>query len=112
MACYGVASNVEKLQTATGTKDKIAQHWIEILLRKAREIKAQPNPDKKTAKELVNEIFDWFKAQPGEKFNPLLLLDSNAHFLNRYYSKISYNVDLQVSIHRRTLQLRFFTQFY
>ena len=31
-ACYGVASNVEKLQTATGTKDKIAQHWIEILL--------------------------------------------------------------------------------
>jgi hypothetical protein len=34
---------VEHLQTATGTKDKIAQHWIEILLKKAQEMKAN-NP--------------------------------------------------------------------
>ena len=41
MACYGVASNVKKLLTVTGTKDKFAQHWIEIRLEKAHKMKAQ-----------------------------------------------------------------------
>ena len=54
MACYGVASNVKKLLTVTGTKDKFAQHWIEIHLEKAHEMKAQPNPEKKTKKELAD----------------------------------------------------------
>jgi hypothetical protein len=35
----GYGKPVEKLQTATGTKDKIAQHWIEILLERARQLK-------------------------------------------------------------------------
>ncbi|KAJ7439792.1 hypothetical protein FB451DRAFT_1191987, partial [Mycena latifolia] len=32
-----VAARVEALQTASGTKDKIAQHWIDILIQKAHQ---------------------------------------------------------------------------
>ena len=37
---WGFSTPVEHLQTTTGTKDKIAQHWIKILLKKAQEMKA------------------------------------------------------------------------
>ena len=36
LAMWGYSEPVKKLQTATGTKDKITQHWIEIHLAKAR----------------------------------------------------------------------------
>jgi hypothetical protein len=111
-ACYGVASNVEKLQTATGTKDKIAQYWIEILLQKAREKKTQPNPEKKSPKQLAEELYEWFKDQPGEKLNPLLLLQSDSHFFDVLYCQISDLVKFQASIPLRTLRLRSSTRFY
>ncbi|KAJ7792622.1 hypothetical protein B0H14DRAFT_3094163 [Mycena olivaceomarginata] len=37
-ACRGVATAVEVLQTESGVKDKIAMHWIEQLIEKARAI--------------------------------------------------------------------------
>jgi hypothetical protein len=39
-ACLGVQDAVEKLQTVIGIKNKIAQHWIDILVVKAREKQA------------------------------------------------------------------------
>ncbi len=38
-AAHGVAQDVSNMQTETGTKDKITQHWIDILLEKAKEMK-------------------------------------------------------------------------
>src|SRR5882762_5421010 len=73
MAMRGFSTPIENLQTATGTKDKIAQHWIEILLKKAREMKAG-NPGRSTD-EIAAVLAQWFKEQPGDKINPLLLLE-------------------------------------
>jgi hypothetical protein len=76
MAMRGFSTPIENLQTATGTKDKIAQHWIEILLKKARQMKAD-DPSHSTD-EIAAELAQWFKEQPGDKVNPLLLLESKA----------------------------------
>lgn len=46
-AMTGKSTHVEKLSTATGTKDKIAQPWIDKLILKSREPKAA-NPSRKT----------------------------------------------------------------
>jgi hypothetical protein len=74
-AMRGFSTPVEHLQTATGTKDKIAQHWIEILLKKAREMKA--NSPGRSPDEIAAELAEWYENQPGDKMNPLLLLESN-----------------------------------
>lgn len=43
-AMYGIDKSVSDMQTALGIKDKVAQHWIEQLLAKAKELKrAQPD---------------------------------------------------------------------
>ena len=65
----------KKLQTATGAKDKIAQHWIDILLVKARKMKAE-NPGN-SIDEIAKELREWHEVQPGDKMNPLLLLVSD-----------------------------------
>ena len=69
----GVASKVEDMQTASGIKDKIAQHWIERLIAKARKIKSEHLGH--SDEELVSEVNKWYKDQPGDKINPLLFLD-------------------------------------
>ncbi|THV06317.1 hypothetical protein K435DRAFT_645468 [Dendrothele bispora CBS 962.96] len=70
VAMTGIASRVEELQTQTGTKDKVTEHWIGILLTCARELlDADPGKSKDT---LVNELTEWLDAQPGDKMNPLL----------------------------------------
>jgi hypothetical protein len=73
----GFSTPVENLQTATGTKDKIAQHWIEILLKKAQEMKADGRG--RSTDEIAAELAEWFKEQPGDKINPLLLLEGRFH---------------------------------
>ncbi|KAG8914101.1 hypothetical protein FRC01_004225 [Tulasnella sp. 417] len=40
LACRGVEARVEEYQTATGTKDKILQHWIPVILAKSKEVYA------------------------------------------------------------------------
>jgi hypothetical protein len=69
-ATFGVAATVKKMQTDTGVKDKIAQHWIEILLKKSHQM-AKDNPSS-TASENSVFLLQWLNAQPGDKINPLL----------------------------------------
>ncbi|KAJ6600335.1 hypothetical protein DFH09DRAFT_1497797 [Mycena vulgaris] len=70
LAMYGVESPIKKLQTATGVKDKVAQYWIEILLEKARKMKA--DDPSKSVDDIAEELRIWLAAQPGDKLNPLL----------------------------------------
>ncbi|KAJ6456980.1 hypothetical protein C8R45DRAFT_1064760 [Mycena sanguinolenta] len=78
LATYGVASRVEALQTSTGTKDKIAQHWIDILIQKSREVQAaSPNRD---VEEISTELLIWLNKQTDEPYNPLLDLPYAQYF--------------------------------
>ena len=70
LACYGVEKPILEMQTATGTKDKIAQHWIDILLKKSREMKSS-NPGR-SSESIAEELREWLKSEPGDKMNPLL----------------------------------------
>ncbi|KAJ6624719.1 hypothetical protein B0H10DRAFT_2162124 [Mycena sp. CBHHK59/15] len=70
LAMYGIEAPIKKLQTATGVKDKIAQHWIERLLSKARQMKAD-HPGR-IAEAIAEELRLWLTALSGEKMNPLL----------------------------------------
>ncbi|KAJ7753276.1 hypothetical protein B0H16DRAFT_1459575 [Mycena metata] len=70
LATYGVASHVKALQTTTGTKDKIPQHWIDILIPKAREMHAA-SPGR-PIDEISNELLVWLAAQTDQAYNPLL----------------------------------------
>jgi hypothetical protein len=74
---HGVAKHVEQMQTETGTKDKFAQRWIDILVEKARRMKSENR--EKSREEIATELLAWYQAQPGDKFNPLLSLDSKFH---------------------------------
>ncbi|KAJ7847525.1 hypothetical protein B0H13DRAFT_2255356 [Mycena leptocephala] len=70
LAMYGVEAPISKLQTATGVKDKVAQYWIDILLEKARQMKAD-NPGHSPAS-IADDLQKWLDEQPGDKVNPLL----------------------------------------
>ncbi|KAJ7266016.1 hypothetical protein C8J57DRAFT_1436108 [Mycena rebaudengoi] len=70
LAMYGVEAPISRLQTATGVKDKVAQHWIDLLLEKARKMKAD-SPGR-SADSIAEELKVWFSEQPGDKVNPLL----------------------------------------
>ncbi|KAF4584014.1 hypothetical protein EYR40_002512 [Pleurotus pulmonarius] len=69
-AMYGVEKPILDMQTATGTKDKIAQYWIDILLTKSREMKSH-SPGR-LPEDIATELQAWLAEQPGEKMNPLL----------------------------------------
>ncbi|TRM55333.1 hypothetical protein BD626DRAFT_444655 [Schizophyllum amplum] len=69
-AMLGVDATVKQMQTASGTKDKVTQHWIGLLLSKASDMKKadpQRSPD-----DIVTELRVWLDGQPGDKMNPLL----------------------------------------
>ncbi|KAJ7825594.1 hypothetical protein B0H13DRAFT_1918579, partial [Mycena leptocephala] len=70
LATYGVASRVDALQTSTGTKDKIAQHWIDILIEKSREMQA--STPGRSVDEISNELLVWLAEETDEPYNPLL----------------------------------------
>ncbi|KAJ3859601.1 hypothetical protein EV359DRAFT_75548 [Lentinula novae-zelandiae] len=69
-ATLGVKSEITEMQRATGTKDKVAQHWIDILLEKSIKMKKE-NPSI-SADELTATLEAWLDNQPGDKVNPLL----------------------------------------
>ncbi|KAJ7133713.1 hypothetical protein C8R43DRAFT_895024 [Mycena crocata] len=70
LATYGVAAPVIALQTATGTKDKIAQHWIDILIPKAREMHAET--PSRSVDDISNALLAWLNEQTDQPYNPLL----------------------------------------
>ncbi|KAJ6618047.1 hypothetical protein B0H10DRAFT_1796088, partial [Mycena sp. CBHHK59/15] len=70
LATYGVAARVDALQTALGTKDKIAQHWIEILIQKSREMQAK-TPGR-LVDDISTELLIWLAEQTDQPYNPLL----------------------------------------
>lgn len=51
---FGINKHVEEMQTATGTKDKVMQYWIEQLLSKAKSMR-NDNPNL-TPEEIVNDL--------------------------------------------------------
>lgn len=79
-ATQGNKDAVRQMQTNTGTKDKVAQYWIDILLKKAKIFKCE-NPDK-SQDEITMELLGWLRDQPGDKVNPLLGIASNTLFLS------------------------------
>ncbi|KAJ7834766.1 hypothetical protein B0H14DRAFT_3087587 [Mycena olivaceomarginata] len=69
-AMFGDKKGVEDLQRNTGTKDKITQYWIELLLKKASEMRLEvPHRSKE---DIASELQTWLDQQKGDKFNPLL----------------------------------------
>ncbi|KAF8144015.1 hypothetical protein K438DRAFT_2103021 [Mycena galopus ATCC 62051] len=92
-ACRGVANAVEVLQTESGVKDKIAMHWIEQLIEKAREINQErvfnrdtrdprlndskiKGPARETIKQelldrIQEELFAWVIIQPPDRYAKL-----------------------------------------
>ncbi|KAJ7867198.1 hypothetical protein B0H14DRAFT_3084134 [Mycena olivaceomarginata] len=61
---------VEDLQRNTGTKDKITQYWIELLLKKASEMRLEV--PRRSKEDIASELQTWLDQQKGDKFNPLL----------------------------------------
>ncbi|EJD51246.1 hypothetical protein AURDEDRAFT_57358 [Auricularia subglabra TFB-10046 SS5] len=72
LAKTGIESDVKAHQTRTGVKDRIAQHWIDRLIARARELKN--GPQARTEEEIVDELTAWLKTQTGEHeaYNVLL----------------------------------------
>ncbi|EJD41826.1 hypothetical protein AURDEDRAFT_37812, partial [Auricularia subglabra TFB-10046 SS5] len=72
LAKTGVESAVTALQTKTGVKDRIAQHWIDLLIARARQLKSGPRA--LSDEEIVIELSEWLKEQTGEHeaYNVLL----------------------------------------
>ncbi|KAJ7483006.1 hypothetical protein B0H11DRAFT_1862828 [Mycena galericulata] len=70
LATLGIAAHVEALQTASGTKDKIAQHWIDILIQKSREMQAEMPG--RLVDDISTELLIWLAQQTDQPYNPLL----------------------------------------
>ncbi|CDO77297.1 hypothetical protein BN946_scf184753.g47, partial [Trametes cinnabarina] len=112
-ACLGVQDAVDSLQTKTGVKDKIAQHWINILVPMARERQQLRLYDaqhkdarlrdmhlrqderrvvhKDIKKEIQSELFTWLISQPEHTYAmlpPLSRVDKYAwHKTNTEWDK-------------------------
>ncbi|KAK6975043.1 hypothetical protein R3P38DRAFT_2582879 [Favolaschia claudopus] len=66
----GNAKAITEHQRSTGTKDKTTQHWIDILLEKAKAMKLADSA--RSDEDIADELEAWLKSQPGDKMNPLL----------------------------------------
>ncbi|KAF5372390.1 hypothetical protein D9615_009298 [Tricholomella constricta] len=97
-ACLGIGDAVGRLQTETGIKDTIAMHWIEQLIKKARDIQQERvfNPETRDARlsdrkvkgvereaiktsiigEIQEELYSWVIMQPPDRFDSSLPHDS------------------------------------
>ncbi|KZV84010.1 hypothetical protein EXIGLDRAFT_807538 [Exidia glandulosa HHB12029] len=68
-AMTGVETTVTTMQTATGVKDRIAQHWIAQLIERARKLKKELTPEQAT-----DELSAWLAKQTDAPYNVLLLI--------------------------------------
>ncbi|GBE88301.1 hypothetical protein SCP_1301160 [Sparassis crispa] len=93
VACLGVQDAVDKLQSSTGVKDKIATYWIEQLIPKARELQHICISSRATRdaalnnrnligdaldavklhikREIQSELMDWVISQLAASYNSL-----------------------------------------
>ncbi|KAK1218880.1 hypothetical protein PQX77_018407 [Marasmius sp. AFHP31] len=70
LATYGVNAPIETLQTETGVKDKIACHWIDILLQEA--VRRQAESPSQCQQEISDQLLAWLGSQTDQPYNPLL----------------------------------------
>ncbi|KAL1657938.1 hypothetical protein GGF50DRAFT_68231 [Schizophyllum commune] len=96
-ACLGVDTLVTAMQTETGVKDKISLHWIDILIKKAREqhdllilnkspmqdarMKGLKNEERLAMKEIIerevqDKLWAWLLKQPPHEYATLAPKDS------------------------------------
>ncbi|KAI0365428.1 hypothetical protein BV20DRAFT_954196 [Pilatotrama ljubarskyi] len=75
-AALGVASTVTHLQTASGVKDSLAEHWIQKLIVLAREKQHIRIKDANTRDPRLNARPLRTQLHPGVHFNSLLLVDT------------------------------------
>jgi hypothetical protein len=61
---------VEDMQRDTGTRDIVAQRWIDLAVSEVRRVR-QEDPSL-SDEAIADRVRDWLFSQPGEKFNPLL----------------------------------------
>ncbi|KAL1671118.1 hypothetical protein EV122DRAFT_295623 [Schizophyllum commune] len=101
-ACLGVATSVTAIQTSTGIKDKIALHWIDILIARSRELqdlrisnksasqdtrlrglKGPPRTEMKDVilGEIQDELWEWVITQPPAEYATLAANDPSRHDL-------------------------------
>ena len=65
LACRGVRAPIEALQTSTGIKDILTQHWIEELLTRFRRMKEEDLPPP----EIQRRLEDWVKENESRIYN-------------------------------------------
>ncbi|EPQ57708.1 hypothetical protein GLOTRDRAFT_126197 [Gloeophyllum trabeum ATCC 11539] len=70
LACHGVAKHVSTRQTDTGVKDSYTQHWIDMLLKRARELKAANRSRSK--EDIAKELMEWVIQNGDNIYNPFL----------------------------------------
>ncbi|KAK7472847.1 hypothetical protein VKT23_000954 [Stygiomarasmius scandens] len=72
LASLGIEACVKEKQTESGTSDKLAQYWIDILLEKSKELKKRFS--KRTREDISQELLKWLDTQTKQPYN--LLLDA------------------------------------
>ncbi|KAJ7213834.1 hypothetical protein GGX14DRAFT_392616 [Mycena pura] len=70
LVAEGKMKQIGERQTASGTKDKVTQYWIEKLIQRGAEIR-KANPSR-SVRDVTQELRAWLTVQPGDKMNPLL----------------------------------------
>ncbi|KAI0713662.1 hypothetical protein C8Q76DRAFT_843912 [Earliella scabrosa] len=71
-ACSGVEKRVKERQTLTGVKDAYTQYWIDELIKRARQAKAE-QPERSQAS-IQEELVNWAEEHLGDICNPFLTL--------------------------------------
>jgi hypothetical protein len=77
LASMGKITAVKESQTTNGVKDKIAQHWVVLLLAKAKELQAQEKQktrNRRSDEDISKELLAWLAVQCPEAHNPLLTM--------------------------------------
>ncbi|OBZ65812.1 hypothetical protein A0H81_01426 [Grifola frondosa] len=73
LACKGIEANVKKRQTDSGVKDAYTQHWIEYLLARFQQLKAEdPN---RSDNDITRELEAFVTQRGNELYNPFLQLE-------------------------------------
>lgn len=121
-ACLGVQGAIETRQTVTGIKDKIAEHWIAILIKRSRELQQmriynQQTRDSRLSNknlkgtereqvksqiltEIQSDLFQWLLQQPSHSYEKLTI-DSRESFLSRQSLKVKISIQLSETPYAR-----------